>query len=430
VANIADAVDIGASGLGTIVTSVAGRTGDVVLAKADVGLGSVNNTADIDKPVSTAQAAADTSVATAAAAALAAHAGAADPHAGYQLKSAKGQPNGYAGVDGDGKIPAGLLPSIAIVEYLGSAASQSAMLALVGQKGDWCVRTDTGMNWIITGNDPTQIGSWTQLTYPASPVTSVAGRTGDVVLAKADVGLGSVDNTPDASKPVSTAQAAADASVAVAAATALSLHVSAADPHSAYQLKTEKGAVNGYAPLGSDQKVPSIHLPPSSGGGSTNLWFTAAEWIPRGTNGCGVNSSEFATHRTNWDELLFDAGAIEYAQIEIVMPSNWDRGPVTARIHWRAASSAGNVRWEVCGRSYANGDALDAARGASQSVTQASGTANTLRITNATPAITLAGTAGLGNLVKFELYRNATAEVGGLPVDAVFLGAEISYSSL
>lgn len=36
-------------------------------------------------------------------------------------------------------------------------------------------------------------------------VTSVAGRTGDVTLAKADVGLGNVDNTSDANKPVSNA---------------------------------------------------------------------------------------------------------------------------------------------------------------------------------------------------------------------------------
>lgn len=38
-----------------------------------------------------------------------------------------------------------------------------------------------------------------------SPVKSVAGRTGTVTLAKADVGLGSVDNTSDDAKPVSTA---------------------------------------------------------------------------------------------------------------------------------------------------------------------------------------------------------------------------------
>ncbi len=40
-------------------------------------------------------------------------------------------------------------------------------------------------------------------------VTSVAGKTGAVTLAKGDVGLGNVDNTSDANKPVSSAQAAA-----------------------------------------------------------------------------------------------------------------------------------------------------------------------------------------------------------------------------
>lgn len=47
----------------------------------------------------------------------------------------------------------------------------------------------------------------------AAPVTSVAGRTGAITLAKADVGLSNLDNTSDASKPVSTAQASADAAV-------------------------------------------------------------------------------------------------------------------------------------------------------------------------------------------------------------------------
>src|SRR5690606_33307901 len=50
-------------------------------------------------------------------------------------------------------------------------------------------------------------------------VTSVAGKTGDVSLVKGDVGLGQVDNTSDANKPVSTAQAAAIAAKANASHT-------------------------------------------------------------------------------------------------------------------------------------------------------------------------------------------------------------------
>jgi hypothetical protein len=124
----------------------------------------------------------------AAASAVSAHEGAADPHAGYQKESEKGVADGYASLDSGGQVPAAQIPAIAITEYLGAAANQAAMLALVGQKGDWCTRTDLGTNWVITGNDPTQLASWTALTYPASPVTSVNSETGAVVLDATDVG--------------------------------------------------------------------------------------------------------------------------------------------------------------------------------------------------------------------------------------------------
>lgn len=50
-------------------------------------------------------------------------------------------------------------------------------------------------------------GSYNDLSdTPSIPtVTSVAGRTGDVTLTKTDVGLANVDNTSDASKPISSA---------------------------------------------------------------------------------------------------------------------------------------------------------------------------------------------------------------------------------
>lgn len=46
-----------------------------------------------------------------------------------------------------------------------------------------------------------------------------------------------------------------------AAAAAVSAHEGAADPHTGYQKESEKGAANGYAPLGADSKVPSGYLP-------------------------------------------------------------------------------------------------------------------------------------------------------------------------
>src|SRR5574343_54880 len=48
---------------------------------------------------------------------------------------------------------------------------------------------------------------------PGGAVDSVNGSTGNVVITKASIGLGNVDDTSDANKPVSTAQASAIAVV-------------------------------------------------------------------------------------------------------------------------------------------------------------------------------------------------------------------------
>lgn len=104
-----------------------------------------------------------------------------------------------------GVVPTAQIPAIAVTEYLGDSANQAAMLAKAGQLGDWTIRLDLGTTWVITGADPTQLANWTALSYPTAPVLSVAGRTGVVTLAPADVGLGAVNNTSDAAKPLSTA---------------------------------------------------------------------------------------------------------------------------------------------------------------------------------------------------------------------------------
>jgi hypothetical protein len=105
-----------------------------------------------------------------------------------------GAANGVATLDSGSKLTTSQLPDLAITEYLGDSANEAAMLAKVGQKGDWTTRTDLGTVWVITGNDPTLLASWTQLSYPTAPVTSVAGKTGAVTLAAGDVGLANVTN--------------------------------------------------------------------------------------------------------------------------------------------------------------------------------------------------------------------------------------------
>lgn len=107
-----------------------------------------------------------------------------------------------------GKIPSNQLPALAITDTF-VINTQAAMLALTAQVGDVAVRSDLSKSFILKSEPATTLSNWTELLTPANAVLSVAGKTGAVTLAKADVGLGSVDNTSDAGKPVSTAQQAA-----------------------------------------------------------------------------------------------------------------------------------------------------------------------------------------------------------------------------
>lgn len=113
-----------------------------------------------------------------------------------------------------GVIPTNQIPAIAISEFLDDVNSQAAMLALNGQRGDWAIRTDLNRTAFLVGDNASILSNWRFLETPGSPVISVNGQVGVVVLGKADIGLPNVDNTSDANKPVSIAQAAAIAAKA------------------------------------------------------------------------------------------------------------------------------------------------------------------------------------------------------------------------
>src|SRR5580765_3996311 len=146
-------------------------------------------------------------------------------------KASKGIANGYASLDASTKVPAAQLPSYVddVLEFANLAAFPAT-----GATGIIYVALDTGKIYRWSGSAYVEIspspgssdavpeGS-VNLYYTnarasaAAPVQSVAGRTGTVTLTKSDVGLANVDNTSDASKPVSTAtQAGLDGKVAKA----------------------------------------------------------------------------------------------------------------------------------------------------------------------------------------------------------------------
>lgn len=108
----------------------------------------------------------------------------------------------------DGKLNDIVIPKIAISET-SVVDSEDDMLNLTAEIGDIAIRNDVEKSFILKGDDPKELSNWQELITPMSPVQSVNGKTGTVMLSKEDVGLSNVDNTSDMNKPVSTAQSAA-----------------------------------------------------------------------------------------------------------------------------------------------------------------------------------------------------------------------------
>lgn len=98
-----------------------------------------------------------------------------------------------------------------------------------------------------------------------SGVTGVKGsaesayRTGNVNITAANIGLGNVNNTSDADKPVSTAQQTEIDSAKNAAISSANSYTNAA--LGSYIPTSQKGAASGVATLGENGKVPTDQLP-------------------------------------------------------------------------------------------------------------------------------------------------------------------------
>jgi len=165
------------------VTSVNGQTGVVVLTKTDVGLSNVDNTSDLNKPVSNA-------TQTALNAKLDKNASITPGTSTKVTYDAKGLITGASPLTGSD------IPSFTGATA-GSAGTRGGVpLSSAGDQLKF-LRAD---------------GTWQSIA--AGGVNSVNGQTGDVTLTKSDLGLANVDNTSDANKPISSAtQTALDAKV-------------------------------------------------------------------------------------------------------------------------------------------------------------------------------------------------------------------------
>lgn len=154
------------------VQSVAGRTGAVVVTQTDVGLSNVDNTSDVNKPISTAT------------------------QNALNLKenaANKGVANGYASLDNAGKVPSTQLPSYVddVLEFANFASFPNP-----GAAGVIYVDLSTGYTWRWGGSAYTQI-----LASPGTTDNVVEGATNKYftearVRATLLTGLSTATSTP------------------------------------------------------------------------------------------------------------------------------------------------------------------------------------------------------------------------------------------
>ncbi len=106
--------------------------------------------------------------------------------AGAEQAANKNTANGYAGLDANSKIDVSQLPAITINNVY-TVGREGAMLGLSAVQGDMAIRTDVSQNYIHNGGTTGGITDWTELAFPNIEVTSVNGKTGDVVVGIADI---------------------------------------------------------------------------------------------------------------------------------------------------------------------------------------------------------------------------------------------------
>lgn len=162
--------------------------------------------------------------------------------------------------------------------------------------------------------------------------------------------------------------------------------------------------------------------------GTHTIPVLASSMLSRSTNGAASGLTELATNDVMKSSKDFDQTTSEGVQFYVPMPKSWDEGTVTAQFGWTAASGAGTVTWSISATAFSDDDALDAAFGSAQSVTDTLITANDMHITSATSAITVGGTPAESDFVIFQITRDV-ADTLNADAQLIWCKIFVTYSA-
>lgn len=198
-------------------------------------------------------------------------------------------------------------------------------------------------------------------------------------------------------------------------------------------LTASSGAVDGTKVA----KVTSndVQIPTSTGNIQLNgadpkrgIYVPAAAMWPSTTQPCAsLTQVETSTNKVNVKTLDFDGAgtAKEYAEFGIQSPSYWDASTVTIQFIWYASAGSGTVNWEAQGGAFSDDDALDAAYGTLQEVTDTLTAIGDVMISAETAALTVANTPVAGDWLQFRIARDPANDTD--TSDARLLGVRVRF---
>ncbi|MEV5031652.1 hypothetical protein MRBLMC3_000835 [Sphingobium sp. LMC3-1-1.1] len=166
----------------------------------------------------------------------------------------------------------------------------------------------------------------------------------------------------------------------------------------------------------------------SYSGGVQSTPILAAAMTSRTTNGPSAGTSESSTNKVMLVTLDFDASTAEYAQFMFPMPKSWNESTITAQFIW-SASNTGNVVWGIQGVAISDDDVIDASFGTAQTVTDGVTATTDVMQSAFTSAMTIGGSPAEGDLVCFQVYRDASNGSDTCSVDAKLIGIRLNFTT-
>lgn len=344
------------------------------------------------------------------------HAGAADPHTGYQKESEKGSASGYASLDANTRVPQAQIAS-------GTASSGFAPISDGSGGTAWTnIATEAELTSHTGAADP-HTGYVLESLLDAKGDIYVA--TADNTVAKKTVGSNGTFLKADSTQGdglIWSALADADIPAAIARDTevtsAISTHEGLSDPHTGYQKESEKGAASGYASLDAGTKVPTAQLGSGTANSSSYLrgdqtWAAVAGGHSH--DGAGTNSTAVGDSITASADQSVAIGDFSVANADgaIVI------GAGTNATSAPEASAQGAI---AIGPSNASGQA-GARAGGANSIAIGSGTASAVGANaGSASAIAIGPAANASNTGAIGIGQSANAT--GLPSVALGYAAQ------